>query len=43
MEGEKGEEIMENVYKWKRLAKEAIDEGGTSYRNIDEFVAYLKA
>lgn len=42
MEGEKREEIAENVTKWKKLAKEAIDEGGSSDRNIDEFVAYLK-
>ncbi|KAL2936111.1 UDP-glycosyltransferase 74C1 [Bienertia sinuspersici] len=41
MEGEKREEIMKNVAKWKKLAKEAIDEGGSSDNNIDEFVSYL--
>lgn len=41
MEGKKGEEIRENVSKWKKLAKEAIDEGGSSDKNIQEFVASL--
>ncbi|XP_021658033.2 UDP-glycosyltransferase 74G1 [Hevea brasiliensis] len=41
MEGEKGKEIKDNARKWKKLSKEAIDEGGTSDRNIDEFVAAL--
>ncbi|KAL5798240.1 hypothetical protein ACOSQ2_003060 [Xanthoceras sorbifolium] len=41
MEGEKGKEIKENTKKWKNLAKEAIDEGGSSDKNIDEFVTNL--
>ncbi|XP_010679006.2 UDP-glycosyltransferase 74G1 [Beta vulgaris subsp. vulgaris] len=41
MEGEKKEELGKNVAKWKKLAKEAMDEGGNSDENIDEFVAYL--
>ncbi|XP_065864440.1 UDP-glycosyltransferase 74E2-like [Euphorbia lathyris] len=41
MEGEKSKEIRKNSEKWKKLAKEAIDEGGTSDRNIQEFVAKM--
>ncbi|XP_021733458.1 UDP-glycosyltransferase 74G1-like [Chenopodium quinoa] len=41
MEGEKKEEFRKNADKWNRLAKEAMSEGGTSYKNIDEFVAFL--
>ncbi|XP_059626305.1 UDP-glycosyltransferase 74G1-like [Cornus florida] len=41
MEGQKGKEIKENAIKWKNLAKEAVDEGGSSDKNIDEFVAEL--
>uniref|UniRef100_A0A803L871 Glycosyltransferase n=1 Tax=Chenopodium quinoa TaxID=63459 RepID=A0A803L871_CHEQI len=41
MEGENSEEIKNNLSKWKKLAKEAVDEGGSSDKNIDEFVAYL--
>ncbi|KAL9227504.1 hypothetical protein vseg_003186 [Gypsophila vaccaria] len=41
MEGHRRDEIMKNVGMWEKLAKEAIDEGGSSDRNIDEFVAYL--
>ncbi|XP_031403407.1 UDP-glycosyltransferase 74F2-like [Punica granatum] len=43
MEGEKGKVIRENVKKWKNLAIEAMDEGGSSDRNIDEFVAKLSS
>ncbi|XP_044465777.1 UDP-glycosyltransferase 74E2-like [Mangifera indica] len=39
MEGEKSEELRKNSKKWKELAKEAVDEGGSSDRNIEEFVA----
>ncbi|XP_042495857.1 UDP-glycosyltransferase 74E2-like [Macadamia integrifolia] len=38
---EKGKEIRNNAIKWKELAKEAVDEGGSSDRNIEEFVALL--
>jgi pathogen-inducible salicylic acid glucosyltransferase len=41
MEGERGEEIKKNALKWRKLAKEAVDEGGSSYKNIEEFVAKL--
>ncbi|KAL2921635.1 UDP-glycosyltransferase 74G1 [Bienertia sinuspersici] len=41
MEGDIREEIMKNVAKWKKLAKQTLSEGGSSYKNIDEFVAYL--
>lgn len=41
MEGQKGKEIKENASKWKELAKEAVDEGGSSDRNIKEFVAQV--
>ncbi|CAI9107250.1 OLC1v1006567C1 [Oldenlandia corymbosa var. corymbosa] len=38
---EKGKLIKENAAKWKNLAKEAIDEGGSSDKNIDDFLADL--
>ncbi|KAK9265578.1 hypothetical protein L1049_007410 [Liquidambar formosana] len=41
MEGERGKEMKNNARKWKELAKEAVDEGGTSDKNIDEFVSKL--
>ncbi|KAJ9176704.1 hypothetical protein P3X46_011987 [Hevea brasiliensis] len=41
MEGDKGKEIKENANRWKNLATEAIDEGGSSDKNIDEFIAQL--
>lgn len=41
MEGEKGKEAKKNAIQWKNLAKKAVDEGGSSDRNIDEFVAKL--
>ncbi|KAE8726528.1 ADA2 2A isoform 1 [Hibiscus syriacus] len=39
--GEKGKEIKKNSIKWKNLAKKAVDEGGSSDKNIDEFIAKL--
>ncbi|XP_028754374.1 UDP-glycosyltransferase 74B1-like [Neltuma alba] len=42
MEGETSEEIRKNAAKWKDLAREAVGEGGSSDKNIDEFVKYLK-
>ncbi|EPS69486.1 glycosyltransferase [Genlisea aurea] len=42
MEGEKGEEIRKNVSKWKELAVAAVSEGGSSDRNIDDFVSTLR-
>ncbi|XP_073135286.1 UDP-glycosyltransferase 74G1-like [Henckelia pumila] len=42
MEGEKEEEIMRsNSIKWKELARKAVDEGGSSDQNIQEFVSSL--
>ncbi|XP_022156538.1 UDP-glycosyltransferase 74E2-like [Momordica charantia] len=41
MEGERGKGIRRNSLKWKELAREAMDEGGTSDSNIDDFVKEL--
>ncbi|GFS45903.1 UDP-glucosyltransferase 74F2 [Actinidia rufa] len=41
MEGEKGKELKKNAMKWKDLAKEAVSEGGTSDKDIDDFVNKL--
>ena len=41
MKGEKSMDIKNNSEKWKKLAKDAVDEGGSSDKNIDEFVAKL--
>ncbi|KAE8038035.1 hypothetical protein FH972_010581 [Carpinus fangiana] len=41
MEGERGKEIKKNAFKWRKLAKEAVDESGSSDKNIEEFVAKL--
>jgi len=41
MEGERGKEIKKNACKWRKLAKEAVDEGGSSDKNIEDFVAKL--
>ena len=42
MEGERGKEMKENAMKWSGFTREAVGEGGTSDRNIDEFVSKLK-
>ncbi|KAA8527227.1 hypothetical protein F0562_034676 [Nyssa sinensis] len=42
MEGERGNELRKNLIQWKELAKEAVDEGGSSDKNIDEFIAELE-
>ncbi|OVA10653.1 UDP-glucuronosyl/UDP-glucosyltransferase [Macleaya cordata] len=39
MEGVRREELKRNAVKLKKLAKEAVDEGGSSDKNIEEFVA----
>jgi len=39
MEGEKGKEIRKNAEKWKVLAQEAVSEGGSSDKSINEFVS----
>lgn len=41
MEGERGKEITKNALKWKDLARKAVDEGGSSDQNINEFVDEL--
>ncbi|KAJ9701749.1 hypothetical protein PVL29_006916 [Vitis rotundifolia] len=41
MEGERGNEMKRNGEKWKELGKEAVNEGGSSDNNIEEFVAQL--
>ncbi|KAL7219515.1 hypothetical protein ACSBR2_012551 [Camellia fascicularis] len=41
MEGKRGEEIKKNSIKWMDLAKEAVSEGGTSDKDIDEFISKL--
>ncbi|KAM4105715.1 hypothetical protein ACB094_04G013300 [Castanea mollissima] len=43
IEGERGKEMKMNSVRWKELAKEAVDEGGSSDKNIEEFVAKLEA
>ncbi|KAK4374202.1 hypothetical protein RND71_004879 [Anisodus tanguticus] len=37
-EEEKGIMLKKNAIKWKQLAKEAVDEGGSSDKNIEEFL-----
>ncbi|PRQ46042.1 putative UDP-glucuronosyl/UDP-glucosyltransferase [Rosa chinensis] len=41
MEEEKGVEIRKALSNWKQLAKEAVNQGGSSDQNIEEFVAQL--
>ncbi|KAL5705928.1 hypothetical protein ACHQM5_024157 [Ranunculus cassubicifolius] len=41
MEGEKKEVFKRSASKWKELAKEAVDEGGSSETSISEIVARL--
>ncbi|RZC47771.1 hypothetical protein C5167_040721 [Papaver somniferum] len=41
MEGDRKEEIKKNAVRWKELAKQAVDEGGSSDKNIDEFVSKI--
>eukprot|EP00262_Sarcandra_glabra_P014529 TRINITY_DN4271_c0_g1_i1.p1 TRINITY_DN4271_c0_g1~~TRINITY_DN4271_c0_g1_i1.p1 ORF type:complete len:457 (-),score=47.83 TRINITY_DN4271_c0_g1_i1:106-1476(-) len=41
MEGERAQEIKNNACKWKELARETVDEGGSSDKNIHEFVASI--
>ncbi|XAR64547.1 hypothetical protein NMG60_11008273 [Bertholletia excelsa] len=36
--GERGDELRRNAAKWGELAKEAVSEGGSSDKNIEEFV-----
>ncbi|KAH0740119.1 hypothetical protein KY290_033162 [Solanum tuberosum] len=41
MEEEKGKLIRENAKKWKEIARNVVDEGGSSDKNIEEFVSKL--
>nr|UZT04296.2 UGT2 [Ligustrum lucidum] len=41
MEGKTAEEVKKNATKWKELAREAVDKGGSSDTNIEEFVSKL--
>ncbi|XP_071940410.1 UDP-glycosyltransferase 74E2-like [Coffea arabica] len=41
MEGEKGQEIRKNADNWKDLARKAFDDGGSSDKNIKDFVSEL--
>ncbi|XP_071730748.1 UDP-glycosyltransferase 74G1-like [Rutidosis leptorrhynchoides] len=41
IEGEKGKIAQTNASKWKDLAKDAVDVGGSSDKNIDEFISEL--
>lgn len=43
MQGERGQEIKTNVSRWRAMAREAIDEGGSSDTCIDEIIAKLSA
>ncbi|KAL2509685.1 UDP-glycosyltransferase 74E2 [Forsythia ovata] len=41
MEGDRAAEIKESCIKWKKLAKEAVSQGGTSDKNLNELVSKL--
>ncbi|XP_027165566.1 UDP-glycosyltransferase 74G1-like [Coffea eugenioides] len=41
MEGEIGQEIRKNAKKWKDLARQALEEGGSSDENTKDFVSKL--
>ncbi|XP_023752514.1 UDP-glycosyltransferase 74G1 [Lactuca sativa] len=43
MEGERGEVARKNASKWRELAIQAVSEGGSSDKDIQEFVSQLKA
>lgn len=40
-ESEKGKKLKRNAMKWKDLAEEAVSEGGSSDRNLEEFASSL--
>ncbi|KAM7489171.1 hypothetical protein LguiB_026655 [Lonicera macranthoides] len=37
-DGERGDDVRKNAKKWKDLAKEAVEEGGSSHLNLKSFV-----
>ncbi|XP_068664957.1 mogroside IE synthase-like [Aristolochia californica] len=41
MEGERGVEIKRNAFNWRKRVKEALEEGGSSDKNIEEFVTVI--
>ncbi|KAL2529878.1 UDP-glycosyltransferase 74E2 [Forsythia ovata] len=41
IQGEKGKKLKESAGKWKELAKEAADKGGSSATNVEDFVSKL--
>ncbi|KAE8718293.1 UDP-glycosyltransferase 74E1 [Hibiscus syriacus] len=41
MEGERSLDIKRNSEKWRKLAIDAVDDGGSSDKNIEEFVAKI--
>ncbi|KAJ7950605.1 Glycosyltransferase [Quillaja saponaria] len=41
LESDRGKEIKRNANKWKTLTLDALDEGGSSNKNTEEFVAKL--
>lgn len=41
MDGERSEKIKRNVSKWREFAKKAVSVGGSSDKNVDEFVVRL--
>ncbi|XP_028794864.1 UDP-glycosyltransferase 74F2-like [Neltuma alba] len=43
MQSERGKEMKKNAMKWKGVAAKACDEGGSTDKNIDDFVASLAA
>jgi len=43
METERGVEMKKNALRWKTLAKEAMAEGGSSDKNIEEFIEEIAA
>lgn len=43
VQGERPNEFKQNSIKWKELAKEAVDEGGSSDKHIEEFVQAIVA
>lgn len=42
MEGDRGKEMRANALKWKEKARAAVDEGGSSDRNINAFAQQLQ-
>ncbi|XP_057975481.1 mogroside IE synthase-like [Malania oleifera] len=41
MDGERGQTFKSNAIRWKQLAREAVDEGGSSNKHTDEIVARI--